>query len=288
MAGGALGRQGYSMSLTGKVQFVQLTDTGKVRSHNEDSIACSEALGLAVLADGMGGYRGGEVASAIAVSTIMAQIRAALERPRQPQDSGEEIRQYTPESELVRESIAKANESVYEMATSQPQYRGMGTTIVVAMFYDDRLTVGHVGDSRLYRLAEGRLEQLTRDHTLLQELIDRGFYTNEEARESLNKNLVTRALGIEATVEPDLQEEVVREGDIFLICSDGLNDAVSDEDIRLTLQRFGANLEQAAEELVKIANENGGKDNISVILVKVLKSFPAPTRWLDRIVDWFD
>jgi protein phosphatase len=276
------------MSLKGKVQFVQLTDTGRVRSHNEDSIGCSEELGLAILADGMGGYRGGEVASAVAVSTIMAQVKAYMERCRQARENGDEDSQYAPESELIRESIAKANDMIFEMAGSQPQYRGMGTTIVVVMFYDDRLTVGHVGDSRLYRLSGGRLEQLTRDHTLLQELIDRGIYTHAEARESLNKNLVTRALGIEEMVEPDLQEEVAREGDIFLVCSDGLSDAVTDQEIRLTLESFGANLERAAEELIKIANKNGGKDNISVILVKVLQTFPAPTRWLGRIVDWFE
>jgi protein phosphatase len=189
---------------------------------------------------------------------------------------------------LIRECIASANDMVFEMAGSQPQYRGMGTTIVVVMFYDNRLTVGHVGDSRLYRLSGGRLERLTRDHTLLQELIDRGFYTDEQARESLNKNLVTRALGIEETVEPDLQEEVAREGDVFLLCSDGLSDAVTEQDIRLTLESFGANLDQAAEELIKIANKNGGKDNISVILVKVLQPFPASTHWMNSTVDWFE
>ena len=163
----------------------------------------------------------------------------------------------------------------------------MGTTLVAAAFYDDRMTVAHVGDSRMYRLRDGRLEQVTRDHSLLQELIDKGFYTPEEARQSLNKNLVTRAMGIEMSVVPDFQEEMVKPGDIYLLCSDGLSDLVDDSEIARTLQKYSENLEEAAMALVQRANDNGGKDNISVILARTLKSFAAKKSWYSKVFDWF-
>jgi len=186
----------------------------------------------------------------------------------------------------VRDAIVKANETIYQTAQSQPQYQGMGTTVVVLVFYDNRITFAHVGDSRMYRLRNGQLEQITVDHTLLQELVDRGFYSQEEAKQSLNKNLVTRALGIEPSVAVDLQEDVTFPGDIYLLCSDGLNDMVDDEEIHLTLKEFGANLEEAAKRLIDLANEHGGKDNVSVILARPMKEFTARKHWYDRVVDW--
>ena len=159
--------------------------------------------------------------------------------------------------------------------------------MVAAAFYDNRLTVAHVGDSRLYRSREGQLEQVTTDHSLLQELIDKGFYTPEEAKKSLNKNLVTRAMGIELNVAPDLQEEAVVPGDIYLMCSDGLSDLVEDEEIHSTLKTYGEDLETAGKRLVQIANENGGKDNISVILARTLKPFTARKSWYTKVFDWF-
>lgn len=278
------------MNLKGKLEIVSLTDTGRVRIRNEDTIGSSESLGLAVLADGMGGYRGGEIASAIAVATIMTHVKDSLGAP--PGGAGADrdttSTVYSPESLIVKEAVDKANAAVFQAAESQPQYRGMGTTLVALLMHDNRMTVAHVGDSRAYRLRDGELERVTRDHTLLQELVDRGFYSQADAQVSLNKNLVTRAVGIEVTVLPDLREEEVREGDVYLLCSDGLTDMVGDDVIHLTLTRFGANLGTAATELIKIANENGGKDNISVILIKVLRPFPTPSRWFDRVVDWFD
>ena len=273
------------MSLDGKVDIVAVTDTGRKRSHNEDSIGSDKEAGVLVLADGMGGYKAGEVASAIAVNMVLDELRANLSKANSAdldEQSG-----FSAKTITVKAAIEKANQTIFQTAQSQPQCAGMGTTLVAAAFYDDRMTIAHIGDSRLYRLRNGAFEQVTSDHSLLQELIDKGFYTPEEAKKSLNKNLVTRAMGIEPNVTPDLQEEIVLTGDVYLICSDGLSDLVDDEVIHRTLDAHGANLEQAAERLVQLANENGGKDNISVILARVIKPLTAKKSWYSKVFDWF-
>src|SRR5689334_18423920 len=163
----------------------------------------------------------------------------------------------------------------------------MGTTLVVALFYDNRMTVAHIGDSRLYMLRGDEFRQITRDHSLLQEQIDSGMITPEQAKMSQNKNLVTRALGIDPTVEPEIHDYETQPGDIYLLCSDGLCDMVSDEDIGMVLQTLSSNLKLCAEHLVQMANDNGGRDNISVILVRVLRDFPAPRSPLAKMMSWF-
>lgn len=273
------------MNLKGRLEVVGLTDTGRVRSHNEDSIDDDVEIGVILLADGMGGYKGGEVASAIAINSIMEKLKQdvpALAPGEEDPHTG-----YTNESIALRDAINTANEAIYQTAQSQPQYQGMGTTVVMAIFYDNRMTIAHVGDSRMYRFRNDTLEQITSDHSLLQELVDRGFYTKEEARQSLNKNLVTRALGIEPSVAVDLHEDMTLPGDIYLLCSDGLSDMVDDVIIADTIRQYGANLEETARQLVELANDNGGKDNISVVLAKPLKDFPAKKHWYDKVVDWF-
>ncbi len=272
------------MSLKGKLQFTGLSDTGRVRSHNEDAIGLDLDVGLVVLADGMGGYKAGEVASALAVQTITEEVAKNIREVRKQKayDSG-----YAPETILLRNAILKANANIHQTAKSQPQCEGMGTTVVACLFYDNRVSIAHVGDSRLYRLRGDRFEQVTLDHSLLQELVSRGFYTPEEARKSLNKNLVTRALGIEPTVQVDVQEDVVLNGEVHLLCSDGLSDMVEDEDIHLTISTFNANLETVAQQLIRMANENGGKDNVSVVLAKALKSFETKQGFFNRFMDWF-
>ena len=276
------------MSLAGKIEIAGVTDVGRKRSHNEDSIASDSELGVAILADGMGGYKAGEVASQLAVQMIMDDLRTGLVEARTGGKAAEDSSGYSAESMVLKSAIEKANEAIFRTAQSQPQCQGMGTTLVSAAFYDDRMAIAHVGDSRLYRLRAGSLEQLTSDHSLLQELVDKGFYTPEEAKQSLNKNLVTRAVGIELKVSPDLQEEVVLPGDLYLLCSDGLSDIVTDDEIHLTLDRYSANLADAAKALVQLANDHGGKDNISVILVRTLKPFAAKkTSWYSRVLDWF-
>ena len=273
------------MSLDGKLEIYGITDVGRKRSHNEDHIGSDRELGVAVLADGMGGYKAGEVASAIAVNMILEELRETLRTTKRGQV--DEETGFSEETLLVKQAIEKANQTIYQTAQSQPQCHGMGTTLVTLAFYDDRLTIAHIGDSRLYRLRGEHFEQVTSDHSLLQELIDKGFYTPEEAKKSLNKNLVTRAMGIELNVAPDLQEEVVVPGDIYLMCSDGLSDLVEDEEIHSTLKTYGEDLETAGKRLVQIANENGGKDNISVILARTLKPFTARKSWYTKVFDWF-
>lgn len=272
------------MNLKGILEVVGRSDTGQVRDHNEDYICDVAEIGLVVLADGMGGYKGGEVASAIAVNTIVEELKAKIP-DLQPGEADRETG-YTRESIAARESIIKANEIIYKTSRSQAQYQGMGTTVVMGVFYDNRLTVAHVGDSRMYRYRNHDLEQITVDHTLLQELVDRGFYSAQEAQASLNRNLVTRALGIETTVAVDIHEEMALPGDIYLLCSDGLNDMVGDEGIAALFRDQGEDLERLAEALVEAANQGGGKDNISVLLARPNKAFPAKRRWHRRFVPW--
>ncbi len=273
------------MSLEGKLEIYGVSDVGRKRSHNEDSIGSDTELGIVVLADGMGGYKAGEVASAIAVNQILEELRTTLRNL----NSGEidEETGYSQESLQVKLAIEKANQTIYQTAQSQPQCHGMGTTLVAAAFYDDRVTIAHIGDSRLYRLRGDDFQQLTSDHSLLQELVDKGFYTPEEARKSQNKNLVTRAMGIELNVSPDVQEEMVIPGDLYLVCSDGLSDLVEDADIHSALKTYGDELETAAKYLVQLANDNGGKDNISVILARANAPFTANKGWYSKVFDWF-
>jgi protein phosphatase len=227
--------------------------------------------GLAILADGMGGYNAGEVASGIAISFLASAletsffdpVHAAFEAGRRP-SAGDSL----------AECIAQANLAIYNAACDEPIYAGMGTTLVMALFFDNRVTVGHIGDSRLYRLRDGQFIAMTRDHSLLQEQIDSGMITTEEARFSLNRNLVTRALGVEPWVESEIHTYDALPNDIYLLCSDGLNDMASDEEIHLMLQTLSGDLEMAADQLIQMANDNGGRDNISVILAKVLRAFP--------------
>jgi protein phosphatase len=188
---------------------------------------------------------------------------------------------------MLREQIAKANTSIYQAAQSQPQYAGMGTTLVVAMFHDNKVTVAHIGDSRLYRLRGDDFSQVTKDHSLLQEQIDSGLITPEQAKTSHNKNLVTRALGIDPAVEPEIHDYDAEVGDIYLLCSDGLCDMVSDEDIGMAVQTLGANLKLCCQQLVQMANDNGGRDNVSVILIKVVRDYAAPRGFVSKFFGWF-
>jgi protein phosphatase len=269
------------INLSSVLEIVTATHPGMVRSHNEDSLAADTEIGLAVLADGMGGYNAGEVASGIAVEMIRTEMKKALSGKRPEElDGGDAER-------LIAAHATRANSAIYQASQTQPQYSGMGTTLVVALWHDNQISVGHIGDSRLYRLRNGALEQITRDHSLLQEQIDSGMITREQARHSQNKNLVTRAVGIDPEVETEVHTYAVEPGDLYLLCSDGLSDMVSDEDVQLTLTSLSANLPLAAEQLVQLANDSGGRDNISVILVRVARQYPARTGLLDRVKSWF-
>jgi PPM family protein phosphatase len=285
MLGNDQGGDGEEMNLNGILEIVRLTDPGLRREHNEDAVASDLEAGLVVLADGMGGYKAGEVASEIAVLTLVSGVRDGLaELPGGETDHESGL---LCESIVLREAVAKANAAIYNVSQSQPQCAGMGTTLVTALFTDDRVCVGHIGDSRMYRLRDGMLTQITEDHSLLNEQLKSGLITPEQAKVSNNKNLVTRALGVDPEVELELHEHDVLPGDLYLLCSDGLTDLVEDEEIQLTLTALSANLELAAHQLVQMANDNGGKDNISVILVRALKPFPAQRNWQQRLMAWF-
>jgi PPM family protein phosphatase len=273
------------MNLRNKLRFVGLTDTGKVREHNEDTIAVDADIGLLVLADGMGGYNAGEVASGIAVKTIVNLVREHVEREDlsvPDRESG-----LSRPNIILRDAISRANKIIYQTARTQPQCEGMGTTVVAALFFDNKVTIAHVGDSRLYRQRGDKLEQVTMDHSLLQELVDRGFYSAEEAQRAGNKNYVTRALGVESNVDVEIQEVPVGKGEVFILCSDGLSDMVEDEDIHLTINTFSANLDTVAKQLIQLANDNGGRDNVSVVMAHIMDAFPARTKIFDKILGWF-
>ncbi len=273
------------MNLKNVLHIAVRSDVGRVRARNEDRIGEDLEIGVVVLADGMGGYRGGDVASAIAVDTILKHLRAAI--PSFAPGEIDAATGYPREALAVRQSIIRANKLIFETASAEPQYRGMGTTLVMAIFYDDRMTISNIGDSRMYRFRDEQLEQLTADHTLRQELVDRGFCTPEEARTSLNKNLVTRALGTEPWVKIDIHEHGAVPNDIYLLCSDGLSDMIDDQDIYRILKGSGNDLDTAAEHLISLANENGGKDNVSVVLVSPRKPFPARQQWHQKLARWF-
>ncbi len=235
------------------------TDPGRARENNEDAVAFDEAGHVAVLADGMGGYNAGEIASGMATAFIKSEMaRWLAESGRQAKVK--DIRR------ALEVCVDNANRSIFNASGSNPQYSGMGTTLVVGVFHDDTLILGHIGDSRCYRLRAGVLEQITRDHSLLQEQIDAGLLTREQAVGSSIKNLVTRALGVEDAVELEINEHAVEAGDCYLMCSDGLSDMIDDAEIASILGG-PVPMGQKADILIAVANEHGGRDNISVLLV---------------------
>jgi protein phosphatase len=265
------------------LDVASLSHPGMVRSHNEDTVFVDAEAGLAVLADGMGGYNAGEVASGIAVNVVsnglLPELRGGRELSKVDVQSG-----LTHAALLLSQNIAAANKGIYEAAQARPECAGMGTTIVAALFHGNRVSIGHIGDSRCYRLRGEKFEQLTHDHSLLQEQIDSGQLTAEQARYSLNKNLVTRALGIEAIVPADIAEYRLEAEDVYLLCSDGLTDMVEPEVVQGILAGRRGELPEAAAEMVDLANRNGGRDNISVVLVRVPADFLPQSGWAQRFL----
>lgn len=273
------------MGAKNKLATALLSDTGRVRKNNEDAVGEDRDLGLLILADGMGGYNAGEIASSLAVSTVHDTVRREWKKLKHGEidaSSG-----HSHEALLLKSAVELAHKTIHQVSQTQPQCAGMGTTVVTCLFHHDRLSIAYVGDSRLYRLRNGSLEQVTRDHSLIEELIARGHYNREEAKKMVRKNIVTRALGVEADVKVDVIEDPLEVGDLILICSDGLCDMVDDGTIRLTLSKFADNLPDAAKALVDLANERGGKDNVSVALARVDASFAPGRRWYERLMEWF-
>lgn len=266
-----------------QLEVASATDAGAIRSFNEDSIAFDSDLGLLVLADGMGGYKAGDVASSIATGLVMDYLKGMMnDVALSPVPSAG----LSIEFMAVKTTLEKTNLAIYKTAQTDSKYNGMGTTIVLMMFHQDRATVAHVGDSRLYRLRQGRLELMTHDHSLLQEQVEMGLISSEDAKVSHNRNLVSRALGVSPEIKVEISEHRVQPNDIFLLCSDGLNDMVDDSDIELALRELQANLPLTARQLIQMAIDNGGHDNVSVLIARV----KAATRWrtlLNRLGGWF-
>jgi len=256
-------------------EFHAQTDPGLVRDNNEDSVAIDPDNQVLVLADGMGGYNAGEVASAMATTFVKTELGRWLAEGGN-EASGRELKR------AMEICIDNANRSIFNAANSNAQYAGMGTTLVMGVFQGVRTLIGHVGDSRCYRLRGDSFQQLTRDHSLLQEQIDAGLISPEQAQYATHKNLVTRALGVEDTVLLEVNEFRVEDGDLYLFCSDGLSDMLPDNRIAAILVGAGT-LAEKAGALVEGANASGGRDNISVILAQA-RSKPLRRGLLSRML----
>lgn len=248
-------------------KFAGASDAGRVRPGNEDAIAWDEGLGLAMLADGMGGYEGGEIASNLAISTAMEIFR----QPLAPHWREAEWAKNLSEPVLrLYAAVSHSNQAVYQAAQKQPEYEGMGTTLLAAYFHDDRVTLAHIGDSRIYLWRKQNLTQLTVDHTMVQQQIESGELTQEEAPYSTYRGVLTRALGVDPVVEVDMREVAIQSGDIFLLCSDGCYELLTPDETKSILKTHQNDLELLTRQLVRKANENGGYDNISVLASLVL------------------
>jgi serine/threonine protein phosphatase PrpC len=268
------------------VQITGVSDIGRCRSRNEDSIRWDEEFGIITLADGMGGAKAGEVASGIVAETMLTGVREEIRSLRTGLEevvAGEGYRRGTL---LLRDALSRANNLVRRIVESQPQYSGMGTTSTTLLFYDNMVSVCHVGDSRLYLLRDSSLQQMTEDHTVVQDMVRGGFYTKEQGQESEIKNIVTRAVGIADELQEDLLEEDLEPEDILIVCSDGLTDMVDDSQIEKLLLE-DADLSSSAQGLIDLANESGGKDNVSVILARIVSAYPSKRSLGQVIWDWF-
>lgn len=253
-----------------KLNAIGLTDTGRKRNLNEDSIEVNEPLRLFAVADGMGGHAAGEVASRTAIHTIrefvgQTPIYRDMHWPlgvHDPFNLGENI---------LQTAVELANLRLCQLSSQNEVYNGMGTTLAAIYAPDRRVHIAHVGDSRVYRRRGGHLEQLTSDHSWVNEQIKRNLITEDEARNHRWRNIITRALGNHREkLEIDLKSVPIQPGDVFLLCSDGLTGMVDDQAIAEILDQAGEDLEVASDALVQAANEAGGEDNISVVLIQAL------------------
>ncbi len=243
------------------------SDVGRKRHGNEDSFCLAPEIGLFVVADGMGGHAAGEVASRLAVDTILEWMAKYLSG----MDEfivGEPVPACSREANFLLGSIRLANRIIYDTAQGRREYAGMGTTVVSVLVVNDHVALAHVGDSRIYRVRGEQIVQLSRDHSLVQHQVDRGIISPEEAQGSQYKHLITRALGLKESVEVDLVEQPVLPGDLLLLCSDGLSDLLEDEEMLAIVRDHADDLEKACQALVDRANYKGGDDNITALLIQ--------------------
>lgn len=260
------------------------SDIGRKRPHNEDCFAVDPALGFYVICDGMGGGNAGEIASRMAIEAILAHLKAATTTPTfaliGPVDPNLSVA-----TNQLASAIRAANEVVHLASWQHAKYAGMGTTVVAIRLTNRYLSIAHVGDSRLYLVRNGAMQSLTSDHSWVAEQVARGYMSEEEAARSPRRNIVTRALGVENTVEIDLSEIPLLNGDLLLLCSDGLTRGVRSQDILQTLE-LDCDLEARADRLVSMANEAGGDDNVTVLLVAIQRG--ASERFWQRLKQrWF-
>jgi len=262
-----------------RLEAFALTDAGRMRAGNEDATAVSTEYGFAIVADGMGGHNAGSIASRIAVDTLCERLPVKIQHFR----AG--ARQPRPH-QFAEQLIGEANRAIYTNALSHADCQGMGTTLALWLLHGTRAALLHIGDSRIYRLRNGQLQQLTRDDSLLRDQVESGLITAAEAAVSHNRHFVTRALGQSLQASLHIHEEEVRPGDVYLLCSDGLTDMVGDSDIELIIDLLKTNLEIAAQHLVQLANDHGGTDNISVALVRVIDANQAKEGLFARLLRW--
>lgn len=236
-----------------RIEYGVLSDQGMVRTSNEDSYIADSGSRIFLVADGMGGHAAGEIASRIAASTVQEVLSAK-----------------TPDADIkdrVYFAVQQANARVYETQRTESEYRGMGTTLTVLAFQENRYCLAHVGDSRAYLFRDNNLTQLTRDHSLVWPLFENGIMSKDEIARQPQKHLITRSIGTHADVEVDLQENATVEGDIFLLCSDGLTDVLTDDAIQQIMEEAGKKPQEISQALIQAANMGGGPDNITTVVV---------------------
>jgi len=270
-----------------KASFSAKSDLGLKRKVNEDSFLADESIGLFMVLDGIGGHLAGEVASKLGLNTIKENvIRSIKDKPLADNQN------LSREVQILNESLLLANQIIYEAANSQPEYFGMGTTVASLLLGRENIAIAHVGDSRIYLIRENSIERLTEDHSLVMEQLKRGIISAEEAEKSEMKNIITRALGAEELLTPTVDELIPFNNDLFLICSDGLTDLVTDDEILEIILKSRHLFDQAVQNLIDKANEKGGKDNITAILVNIkCRSRKKLTQYLysafDRVFSYF-
>ncbi len=257
-----------------------LTDVGRVRTNNEDSFRIVEALHLFVLSDGMGGEAHGEVASSMAVETIVNYCAEAKDDPSITQ-SGSPAGHWAEKTKHLQSAVYLANSKIYQSAQKNPELRGMGATVTAAWYDNGRLSIAHVGDSRAYLLRGGNLQQLTNDHSLVAEQVRRGIITPQEAEASEMQSVLLRALGAHPQVEVDVDEVAIFPRDVLLLCSDGLTRMVTEPEIAGSLQAE-TDPASAARKLIELANERGGIDNVTVIVARFQEEPRGWLSWLRR------
>ena len=264
-----------------RVDMEARSDLGRVRKNNEDNFTVVPEIGLYVLSDGMGGEAHGEVASGLAIEAIRQHCLEWTTNPDIPL-FGEPIPNLPPRANRLASAVRLANRAIYESAQRHPSQKGMGATVVAIWVDEEQMSVAHVGDSRLYRMRQGQLEQITQDHSLVAEQVRRGILTQQQAETSQMQSVLIRALGIDPDVEVDAEEHPVLPGDNLVLCSDGLNRMATDPDIGSVLNT-SLSAREATERLIALANDNGGEDNVTVIVVRVME---GTNGWLARLWRW--